>query len=1404
MQARRLNPLCLALALSLLGGCGLEACGVGGFVPTPEPEAELRGVIGDLPADLERRAGSATLSLRALSVDGSELAEGTARLGEPFSLKLAPGEDHFNVRLVVSGGTLLLRHFAPEAAAGDVIELGTVGLTSTAASLVVERYAVRERGSLASTPTGTLAEVLDNASGDDPAVDAFRSLVSRVLEAADPGTGAPAFVADGYAADATALGQAGVTDAQYTSALEAAVDSSLVPVVCDPSRLRVMFAVDMSGQGRDGNGAAQFIRQPSKEGKVFLGITLDPLSPVLDSGGALKPRITPNDSATELYDDGTRGDEQAGDGIFTRLVDLPRGMRVLYKYTNGSAGEGFTGTEEWPGNARILQVQDVLSSVESGTPDCLVIRRDVFGDESSNKNFVNLNSRLAGGDLGYDDDLGGPIVPPPPGEDLLRPGGLSLLDVRSKGTLTPQGVPEARENGVCDVCPPPLTVSAGDDQPPRLVAAAFLATDRTRVTFSEDVDVQTAGRASNYLLVDSTNAPVRVTSVQINGPSAVLSHDPVDPRRRHRVNVKDVTDASAQQNPIAEGSSVVVGPDRTPPELVGVRPGSIVEVNPGTRPAKPETGEVVVLTFSEVLDRLSAESATSYAVAGLQVHAAYQRGREVYVVTSQQERGAPYELTVGAVFDVAGNVAPPTGEVAFFGLSLSKITFRAVVDFAWRSLDGAERGLPAGRGLYLAGTVMREARAPDGGDLRVFGRTDVTGVEGFRFEPSNETFEGKPVYTLDLRLPAGSYAFKLAHGRPGDDISPPSTLETVTKSLATRNEGTGVAVHPATGQGRDGISYLGARLSLTGQDLPGPGVLFKRENPDEVVIVGEADRVLPALIVSTWRDVPFGPGTDYDDGLVPLPMFVAGQEDTQGPRLLSTRARDSESVVASFDEAVEAIGVGVLARVTSEGDELPVVEVFVGEPLPNQVVVRTGSMELDRSYTLFLSGLRDLAGNDVGPGVTGGFTSPGAFSPFTPLVDDAPPTVQEVTATGPTEITVRFSERVAADSVVLEGFTLSHATGGAAPVLLSVRTGGGGRNAVLTTGEQERQEPYRLAISGVRDVTGNTMDPVTLAVAGFGEFDPPEILWARAVTPTRLAVKWNEPVTAGTAGATQNYLINGLAITAARFGASDELRNAAFNGAWAPLSTDLVILSVAAMTGGGNYTVTATGVRDLSGNESSSQASFTGVSSAPVVDVVLTYLVSDTAQVVGVGPGGAPGTPGRALSPADLDAQREGIFAIGTAITENGQQPVGDHPFTSALAGFPPEGSPLDGPEPELADDGSRGDAVAGDRVHTIVIPNVPLGSTLAWKAFASFTTAFGTANPSYPGAAFADAIPGPSVFADGQEYPGNDNAVYLVADLDGDGRIHIDNLFGDEITFKRKTGFPAFHLAVDRARRRE
>jgi hypothetical protein len=1393
-----------ALSLSLVPACGLEAClAVGDFTPTPPPQATVSGTIDDLPSALLNRGSGADLVIEAISVDGAVIAETRGSIGESFTLNLGEVGNAFNVRVVITGGELTLKALAPEAQAGRRVELGSIGTRSTAATLVAERYAERERNDLASTPPATLAQVYSNAGSDESAQAAFRDLVFSVLDATDPALGDPAFASASYTVRSEALEVAGIQQTQWDVALEAAVDASLVPVVCDPSQIRVMFTVDTSGQGKDGNGATQFIRQPNKEGKVFLGITLDPSSTVPDSAGTLKPRLTPNDPATEMRDDGLEGDELAGDGIFTITLPLPRGMRVLYKYTNGSPGEGFTGTEEWPGNARILVVNDVITGNDNGTPDCLVIRRDSFGDESSNKNFVNLHARKGGGSLGYNEDLGGPPVTPSTGEGMLDVGGLPLGGVRELGPLTPDGIAEARENGTCQVCPPPLTVSAEDEDPPRLIAAAFTASDRTRVIFSEDLDLSSGGLGGNYLIVDEAGGAVAVRSAQVAGSQVTLTHDPVDPRGQFKLFVKDVTDASLAQNPIADGASILIGGDQTPPEVVEVRPSSIVELNPSARPGDPETGEVVVLTFSEVLDRISAENADNYSIDGLEVLAAVQRGREVLLVTTQQARGEPYALTVGTVFDLNGNVAVQTEPVPFRGLSLSLVTFRVVPGHAWRSVDGADRGLPPGDDLYLTGTVMTKARGLDGADLRVAGRTDVAGIDGYRFEPTEELVDGEAVYELSLRMPPGTYAFKLAHGTTADAVDPPPTLETVTKNLCTRNDAGGVSVDPRTGQGKDGISYAGARLSLSGLDEPSPGILFKRENPDRILTVTEDDVVLPTLLIGTWRDVPFGNGADYDDGKVELPILIADDDDTEPPRLLGARARDSESVLLSFDEVILE-GETFSVSIEGENGALAVAETLVGQPLPTQIVVRTGAMENDASYSLLLAGVKDVA-NNVSTPTTVGFTSPASFTPFTPIIDEDPPLVIGNNPLSPTELELVFNERLATNTVVPGAFSFSHNSGGTDPVLApdGVRTAGAGRRVIFTfVDDMERQAPYEVTITGLEDLQGNAMDATTIPFLGFGEFDPPEIEWVRPVTNTMVAVKWNEPVTEGSAVITENYAFNGLTITNIRFGASDAMRNAAFNASWAPLSSDMVILTTTAMNDGADYTLTAYGVADLSGNESNTEGTFVGVGEAPTVDVILTYLISDSAQVVGVGAGGSPGTPGRAISAATLAQQREGVFLLGTALTYDGANPLPDHPFTAFTGGFPEEGAPLDGVELQLMDDGQGGDAMAGDNIYSVRITDVPLGSTLSWKAFASFDPVWAADNMSVPGAAFADGPLGPSVFGDGQEYPGNDNAVLLVADEDNDGVVEVNNLYGDEITFKRKTGFPAFHFVTDTATR--
>jgi len=1393
------------LLLAFAPGCGLEACvTLQDFEPTPVPQAAVSGRLTGLPIELESRLGAAPFTVRAISVDDVELASADVSYGDAFVLELGEEQDHFNLRLVATAGDLTLMTLVPQVAKGREVEVGALSTEATAASLVALRYVARDRPDLASTPTGTLHDVWSNAADAerDDAVSAFHDVMRTILLSGDTASGATTFNDDGTVGSDALLGRAGVDVDTYLAALEAAVDASVVPVVCDPSRIRVLFTVDVSGDGKDGNGAPQFIRQPSKEGKVFLGITLDPTSPIPDSAGTLRPRLTPNDPLTEMVDDGTRGDEVAGDSIFSLALDLPRGMRVLYKYTNGSPGEGFTGTEEWPGNARILVVDDVLTSNESGLADCLVVRRDVFGDESSNKNFVNLHASLGGGDLGYNMDLGGPDGDD--GDEALV-GGIFVEELRSLGTLSPAGIAEARENGRCTRCPAPLTVSADDEQAPRVVAAQFISGSQTRVVFSEDIDVQTGGDSGNYLLTNASNDAVSVVAVQVVGAQVVLTHDRVDPRRAHVVNIKDVADASLSKNAI-DAVEVEIGPDQTPPLVVDVRPGSIVELNPAARPADPQTGEVVVVTFSEVLDRVSAERVQNYAVrnvegAAVEVYAAYQRDRDVFLVTGQQSRGDDYELRVDGVFDLAGNVLRDEEPHPFGALSLTQVTFHAVVEHAFTSIDGSERGLPDGSELYLTGTIMQDARALDGADLRVQGRTDVAGVPGFAFVDDGTTAEGDAQLTLSIRVPPGTYAFKLAHGREGDHLNPAQTLEGVTKALSTRNDAAGVRVDPRSMLGQDGLSYAGARLSVDGQDVPGPGVLFKRETPDVILTVGEDDVELAPVVISAWRDVPFGQGRDYDDGLLDMPLLREGDVDEQGPVLTQAAARDSESVLLSFDERITAVDVGSVT-VTGEDDvALRVIDVVVGAPLPNQLLVRVGAMALAARYEVRVAGVEDDDGNSTDE-VRATLSSPTSFVPFTPVVDEDAPVVTAAVATSPTSMELRFNERLDPSSVTLAQFSLSHRTNGDAPDLLGVRLKDGDRTVALTTGPQERQSAYRVSFSDVEDLAGNGTGDVDVDVDGYGEFDPPTMEWAYAISPTQVVVKWSEPVEAVSAGQGTNYTLNGPIVEGVRFSGAETTLASAFNTSWAPTRSDVVVLTTSPMNDGAAYDLTAVGVQDLSGNESGDTASFVGVGAVRTVDVLLTYTISDLEVVIGVGSGGAAGVPARAISEDTLAEQREGVFVLGTALTDDGSAPLASSPINDALSGFPEEGAPLDGVEPQLLDDGTQGDETAGDGVYSLLVQDVPLGTTFAYKAFASFTAAFGASNPEVPGAAFADATMGPSVFGDGQEYPGNDNAVLLLGSPDLPAVIEVNNLFGDEITFKRKTGFPAFHFVLDDAGR--
>jgi hypothetical protein len=219
---------------------------------------------------------------------------------------------------------------------------------------------------------------------------------------------------------------------KFDQAMERALQRFDLRGCLDTQRILMVLAVDFGQGSRDGNGDViqRFRWVTDKPGKKMFfvgGIHKESAiqDPEVDEqmsniGGGWVPNQVP------MFDDGTNGDAKGGDNIWTITFAVPRGARFGYKYTWGLRGDLWTGTEEWPGNQRVIQADDVNG-------DNFIYRLDAFGDEATNKDKVNL-FRRGMGTVTWETDANGDGVP-----DARE----RKLDVDGDGAtewVTPKGV----------------------------------------------------------------------------------------------------------------------------------------------------------------------------------------------------------------------------------------------------------------------------------------------------------------------------------------------------------------------------------------------------------------------------------------------------------------------------------------------------------------------------------------------------------------------------------------------------------------------------------------------------------------------------------------------------------------------------------------------------------------------------------------------------------------------------------------------------------------------------------------------------------------------------------------------------------------------------------------------------
>ena len=260
-----------------------------------------------------------------------------------------------------------------------------------------------------------LAELLVAASDADASADAPALFQQPALDVAGLVTTSPlnAEWVDAHDFDLDDDGENDDDSSVFDAAFAEAVNATLIEECYDEENLRVVFAVDFNEGNVDENCAVlnrfRWVVDNPGDSMWFVGGIHDD-SPIQDTeidamlgnSGSWAPNTVP------MYDDGSNGDEVAGDNIWTISFILPRGLRMGYKYTWGTQGQLWTGTEEWPGNQRLFEVVDVNG-------DNVAYRYDNFQDETTNKDRANLNGHNPnpGGVVTWDTDVNGDGIPDP-------------------------------------------------------------------------------------------------------------------------------------------------------------------------------------------------------------------------------------------------------------------------------------------------------------------------------------------------------------------------------------------------------------------------------------------------------------------------------------------------------------------------------------------------------------------------------------------------------------------------------------------------------------------------------------------------------------------------------------------------------------------------------------------------------------------------------------------------------------------------------------------------------------------------------------------------------------------------------------------------------------------------------
>ncbi len=683
-----------------------------------------------------------------------------------------------------------------------------------------------------------------------------------------------------------------------------------------------------------------------------------------------------------------------------------------------------------------------------------------------------------------------------------------------------------------------VVYQVADTDKPVVVDVVCEQSDQIRVEFSEPVEELSAELITNYQIDNGDEIIVQSAELD-SDPSIVYLTTTQHNNGTHTLTVSNVRDRATVPNTMdqTQVNYTWQGTDETPPAIVS---------------AELKTRDFLLVTFSEPLNQTTALQTANYSISpsvAINFLSIDQTFTKITINTAEHTSGVEYTLTVNNVQDGAGNT----------------ITANSQKKYQWISEDTTPPNLIAARLNSVTELELEFSEQLD--------QTSAENIQNYSISPSVNITQasldaGRTVVTLTTAAHSGG-TYVVTVNNIGDDENPPNLISTpqhkeyvytppdqTPPQLVSAEVTSGNLLRVTFSEPLDETSAtnvsnytISPTLSIESASLDVTRMI--------VLLVTTQSHTAGAyrLTVSNIKDRAEIPNTIQTNSYVD---YSYNPPDITPPVLTNAILHGANVVELFFSESLDRTSSETESNYTITPSVTVQTATLVGDSL-NRVYLSTGDHQQGVTYTVNVTNVFDKAA------VPNAIVS-GTKEYDYPSMDTTPPTLVNVKLQGDSFLELEFSEPLEqASATNMACYTITPTVS-----IIEASIDASLKKVFIKTGTHEHGMEYTLTVNNVKDIAtpANTIQQNTQRTYICGEVDhiPPKLIIAELHGAQMLELSFSEALDGNSALDKSHYSIS-KGITVYNVSISQ---------------SHMQVFLETSVHQQGSYTVTVTGVRDLS------------------------------------------------------------------------------------------------------------------------------------------------------------------------------------------------------------------------------